>query len=122
MFLCDLMLLADLFCFGKCLQFCKFPVDGLLELEVENYSPDSASLVFYPRDFLLIEPVEGGVVPSFAGLDEAVIEPLIGVFPFAFRRDQSLASVCERPLVVVIRFRHVNTPVGKICSLVLRPC
>ena len=45
-------------------------VDGFLKLEVEDDPADAAALAGDARRHFLVEPVNGGVVPELAGLDE----------------------------------------------------
>ena len=46
-------------------------------------------------EFLVIESIERGIVPGFAGLDEAVIEPLTRAGTLALLPSVSMAGTCQ---------------------------
>jgi hypothetical protein len=87
--------------------FGEFTVDLFLELEVEHYSIDAATLSFNPRRLGLEHAVDCGIMGSFSGLHESGVKGLIGtveagvfkhLFPFTSEGIdwQWLASLSHR--------------------------
>jgi len=66
----DLSALVFAFGFGQRIELGEPRIDGLLKLEIEDDALHAAALVGDSRRYFPVEPVNGGVVPELAGLDE----------------------------------------------------
>src|SRR5258708_21915165 len=77
MLICRLSFALRLFLFWERREPCEFPIDGLLKLEVENYSGDFAARCDDVFGFFLVELVDSRIVFRFACLHESVVEDLI---------------------------------------------
>src|SRR6516225_8721336 len=76
-------------------EFGELPIDGLLELEVENDSLHAAAFGSDALRFVLVKTVKSGVVPSLTRFDETMVEDLTPVHfggPVALDEAVALAS------------------------------
>src|SRR6516162_5965864 len=76
-------------------EFGELPIDGLLELEVENDSLHVAAFGSDALRFVLVKTVKSGVVPSLTRFDETMVEDLTSVHvegPVALNKALGFAS------------------------------